>query len=329
MKTKLFPLSAAVIGGLLTLGHAHAAINWNLTSPSGSTAGVNISNAATSSTTTYRSTFEVGNTMTASGSGASAPSVTASAWGNTGNGTWGSGTNIGREQTGANTNSDAYTLQSAYLANYGASYGLGVKNRDATTTSSYGDLSEGVSPEHAVDNNQRNDMVLFSFGAAVNLTQVILGWSQQCADITVLAYQSAAPLALDGLKYSTLDNNGWTVIGHYANAAQDTADITVNLNTTISSSYWLIGAYNPSVGGTGLANGCDGLSITTSGSTTCGGSYTVTSYNAAYVKIAGLAGTTGTPTPHNGGVPEPGTLGLLGLGLVGLFKTRKRLGQFA
>jgi hypothetical protein len=334
MKTKLFAISAVGLGGLVTFGHANAAINWNLTSPTSSSPGSTINNASTSSTNTYRTSLSnVGNTLTANGTGeASAPGVTASAWANTGNGVWDcqpncSYNNEGREQIGANTNNDAYLLESAYLANYGSSNGLGVTNRDTTTSTSYGDYSEGVSPEHAVDNNQRNDMVLFSFGQAVNLTQVILGWSQQCADITVLAYQGSNPLPLSGLQYSTLDNNGWTVIGHYANAAQGSTDITVNLNTTVSSSYWLIGAYNPSVGTTGLIdNGCDGLKVTTSGSTTCSGTYTVTTLNAANVKIAGLVGKT---PPPNGNVPEPGTLGLLGLGLVGMFKSRKRLSRSA
>lgn len=51
---------------------------------------------------------------------------------------------------------------------------------------SCGDYDEGKSPEHAVDNEQRWDAILFSFSEAINLTQIGLSWYANDADISVL-----------------------------------------------------------------------------------------------------------------------------------------------
>jgi hypothetical protein len=169
--------------------------------------------------------------------------VTGKAYANTGN-------------TNGGTNN---ALQTAYLGSY--SGGWGGTNRDGQNGA--GDTSEGtpsntVAPEHGVDNNDRYDIVLFSLGEAMNLTQVQLGYFPDDSDITVLAYTgggSPADLANGTTTYAALTSTlAWTLVGHYSNV-KDLPSDTVNLNTSsetanpnLVSSHWLVGAYNPLVG---------------------------------------------------------------------------------
>ena len=184
--------------------------------------------------------------------------------------------------------------------------GMGVRNLDYSTSANGGesllDGGEGSSPEHAVDNNDRYDSILYSFDQVVSLTQVSLSWYTNDSDITILAftgdtYSEASNLA--GLRYDELLLKGWSRIGHYDNIGYQTS-----VNTAISSSYWLIGAANPLVGGT------------------------VKDTIKDYIKIAALSGkiTTEYTQKDNppSGVPEPGSLALLGLGWLLLLRARAK-----
>jgi hypothetical protein len=242
-----------------------------------------------------------GNTRTATADGVT---VTARAFSNTG----GSSNTI---------------LQTAYLS-YWSGNGLGVTNRDACTSggSGCGDYMEGTSPEHAIDNNQRYDAVLFSFSdlannaVDINLTQVALSWFQNDADMSVFAYTAdTAPNLADGSTTysgtSGLLNKGWELVGNYADVQQRPNDTAV-LGTDKVSSYWLVMAYNsafsafgcnlPSGGGSGNSPGC------TNGSTS----------HYDYFKTSLLTG-----DKYNGN-PEPGSMALLAATLGSLIWVRRQ-----
>jgi hypothetical protein len=244
-----------------------------------------------------------GNTRTATADGIT---VTARAYSNT------------RNSATANN----VILDTAYLS-YWSGGGLGVTNRDACTSSSTcGDYMEGTSPEHAIDNNQRYDSVLFSFsdlatGTAVDieLTQVALSWFQNDADMSVFAYAGdTAPNLADGsTTYSGTNgllNKGWELVGNYADV-QAWANDTAVLNTDKVSSYWLVMAYNsafgptcnlPSGGGSGNSPGC------TNGYTS----------HYDYFKTSLLTG-----EKYNGN-PEPGSMALLAATLGSLMWVRRQ-----
>ena len=200
---------------------------------------------------------------------------------------WYAGTNSASLSTGAVTGWDG---------------GVGVKS----------DLSnETTSPNHALDNESRFESLLMNFGSSeVSLTNVKVGWHQNDSDFFLLAYTGTGAPDLSTRSYANLGVNGWTLVGNYSGIGST----NYSVSTSIYSSFWLIGA-----GGFASGAGVTNDSTTVNCGWWC--TKTVTSFD--YIKIASVSGVVQKSTPP-AAVPEPGSLVLAGLGLLGLVATRRR-----
>ena len=256
---------------------------------------------------------------TATGTSSPIITVKATGWANTG----------GNHTQGA----AAGGIEQAYVSTWG-SLGLGMKNDDAYSAdqSSDKDIKEGNSPEHAIDNDGRFDMVMLDFsGSKIALESVTLGWTQYDADISVLAFVGAGTPDLSTVTSWGSLGAGWQVIGNYDGNASSSA-VTINVNSgAVAASYWLIGAYNPVFGasatGGGTVDTCGGYGYKNyTGKSNDGYYCTSGQSNADYFKLAAVSGSLYTPPPPpppSTGVPEPASLALAGIALAGLFGTRR------
>jgi len=278
MTSKMPRALITAMAALCCCGSAQAVTNWSLTGSSTFTGSYN-------------------NTLTFNGTGDGGGTMTATAWSNTKN---------------SSSSPSAY-LESAYLAKYGG--GLGVRNQDsrATTGVGSGDGSEGTAPNHSLDNENRNDSILFDFGAgkSMQLQSLTVGWWSKDSDIFVLAYTGTGvpDFTSTNVAYSSLLTSGWRAVqasgsANYSNAANGAvagsstsstfkALTTIN-DLNISARFWLIGAVNTAIDNRGVDNNLD------------------------YVKLAALGGTYTK-------VPEPGTLALtLGALMSGVWLRRRK-----
>ncbi len=243
---------------------------------------------------------------------------------------------------GTNAIGSTTTWTSTTLA-WASGYGLKVDS-DSTT-----------SPNHAVDNSIRTEAILLKFtGGPVALSAIDLSWvgcpngtnSSTCsdADITIYRYNGTDPTPMTNTSsapivasQSAMTTNGWTLVGSYADLKEDTNTTSpynmVNGSTTSAqgalsdgvyySSWWLISAFNSSLdttkalstGTAGFNNGNDYFKLYSVAASTCTG--TVTS------------GGTCTPPSNSGKLPEPATLALTSVALVGVMGLRRRKAKLA
>lgn len=223
-----------------------------------------------------------GNTITWGGSTAGS-NVTVSAWSTTGGGN---------------------KFETAFIGNYGGDLGVtgqprtGLANAELTSSN----MPDTGNNQHAMDNVGAYDALLFSFQSAVSLADVSIGFppasSGLDSDSTILYWngtKAGSPSTnLAARTVADLTGNGWSIATNMGDMA--VGNNATGLSPSISSQYWMVGAYmnlgGPSTGGK-LSAGND------------------------YIKVNGL-----TVTPR--AVPEPGSLALFGIAAVAFFAGRRR-----
>jgi hypothetical protein len=258
----------------------------------------------------------------------------------------GSGSSVGNTATcNATTGSGTATLR-AYGAGYVSSNGSATNTYQAANLSAQGTNGVAVksayelatttsSPQHAIDNSPTNaapDLILLKFDTAVALSLATIGWRYNDADFTLMAYTGSFDSSLTteaakanslvvGKTAATLTGSGaasgWTLIENsgengsaLATNASSDVDITRTVNNgdaaggakNVVSSWWVISAYNSGFGDGSLDTLND------------------------YIKLLSVASKDVTQQ-QPGKTPEPGSLALASLALLGLAYTRRHRQQ--
>ena len=175
--------------------------------------------------------------------------------------------------------------------------GVGVRN--------YDDGNEASSPQHAIDNNGRDDLVVFEFkDDTYNPTSFMIGWKQGDADIRAWIGGETLPAGYNftGESFSDLAGLGFTSFS-FNNVATDTL---MSFNTDLTGRYLI---FAPALYDTGGAD---------------------KNYNHFKISQIGAEPLTMLDNPPTGPLPqnklpEPGALTLLGIGMAWLWTQRRRM----
>jgi hypothetical protein len=192
-----------------------------------------------------------------------------------------------------------------------SSDGAGFTYRTAGVNDQYGsgfgiaNQTEGLTappPGHSGDNVTPGvDMWQLTFSAAEALKSITLGWAGVDGDFQVLRWGGlGAAAAIGGRTAAQLLTDGWVLMSTGVGTdnvfnGTNAEPQTFNFNSgNLTSTSWLISAYNSSWAGTGFTHGADEIKLQSVG------------------------------TLRTGTVSTPGTLALAGMGLLGAAFLRRR-----